>query len=627
VISGNDGEGIQTPEEPITITNNYIGVAADGATELGNAAAGVYIGSGSASNTIGPDNVISGNEDAGIRITDANDNGTTGNVVEGNLIGTNASGTAAVANIGGGVVIVEGASNNTIGGTSDATRNVISGNVGNGQDGVTLLSGAENNVVQGNYIGTNASGTGAIPNTVGVNLAFGATSDNTIGGTTTGAGNLISGNEFDGVIVNNSAGPNTVQGNQIGVNADGNPLGNGGDGIAISNSANTTVGGTASSAGNTIAHNVNGVIATFSNRGTGNSVRGNRIFANTERGIDLGNNGRTPNDDTPAGSEDDDDGVNRLQNFPVIQNTSYDGAANEITLTYEVPSQPGLSGDGASTYPIEVDIYRADGDDQEGETYLHTDTYTASNFNNGPTKTITFTPGASVSTSDQLVATATDANNNTSEFSNASNPLPVELASFAGTQTGSDAVALRWTTASEQNNAGFEVQRRRVELRSGETGQEASVSTEKWEKVGFVASKAESGTASQALSYRYVAEDLPVGTNEFRLKQVDLDGSATRHDAVTVELRMEEALRLGVPAPHPVQSRATLSFAVKEKQETTLRLYNTLGQRVATLYRGTPTAGETQTIQLSATDLTSGTYFLRLHTGNRTRTQRVTIVR
>ncbi len=81
------------------------------------------------------------------------------------------------------------------------------------------------------------------------------------------------------------------------------------------------------------------------------------------------------------------------------------------------------------------------------------------------------------------------------------------------------------------------------------------------------------------------------------------------------------------PAPHPVQSQATLSFAVKEKQETTLRLYNTLGQRVATLYRGSPTAGETQTVRLSATDLTSGTYFVRLQTGDRTRTQRVTVVR
>ena len=610
VISGNDGEGIQTPEDPITITNNYIGVAADGATGLGNADAGVYVGSGSSSNTIGPDNVISGNEDVGIRITDPNDNGTTGNVVEGNFIGTNASGTAAVANIGGGVVIVEGASNNTIGGTTDAARNVISGN---SQDGVTLTTGATNNVVQGNYIGTNASGTAAVPNAVGISIVSGGASGNTIGGTASGAGNVVSGNDNNGVSVLNSGGPNTVQGNQIGVAPNGNALGNGSAGIGLSNSGDVTVGGVASGAGNTIAHNFQGVRIWNATGATANTVRGNAIFANTELGIDLANDGRTPNDDAPAGSEDDDDGVNRLQNFPVIQNTSYDAGANEVTLTYEVPSQPGLSGSGASTYPIEVDVYRADADAKEGEAYLHTDTYTASNFNNGPTKTITFTPDVSVTTSDRLVITATDANGNTSEFGDASSPLPVNLASFEGTQTGSNAVSLRWTTASEQNNAGFRVQHKASE-------------DDRWQKLGFVESKADGGTTANARTYRFSTDALAAGTHQFRLKQMDLNGTPHTHKAIPVEVRMTQALRLAPPAPNPVRQRATVSFAVREKTETTMRLYNTLGQRVATVYRGTPPAGEQQTARLSASDLASGVYFLHLRAGDRTETQRITVV-
>jgi hypothetical protein len=86
-------------------------------------------------------------------------------------------------------------------------------------------------------------------------------------------------------------------------------------------------------------------------------------------------------------------------------------------------------------------------------------------------------------------------------------------------------------------------------------------------------------------------------------------------------------VRLTAPAPNPVQNRATLSFAVKEAQETTIRLYNVLGQEVATLYRGTPTAGESQRLDLSATGLSSGVYFLRLQAGGQTRTQKVTVMR
>jgi 5-hydroxyisourate hydrolase-like protein (transthyretin family) len=193
-------------------------------------------------------------------------------------------------------------------------------------------------------------------------------------------------------------------------------------------------------------------------------------------------------------------------------------------------------------------------------------------------------------------------------------PLPVELAQFSGTQTDASTVELTWSTAAEQNNAGFRVQHKASE-------------DDTWQKIGFVESKADGGTTSDSRTYQFSAEDLSAGTHQFRLKQVDLDGTPHPHKAIPVEVQMQQPLRLSTPAPHPVQSQATLSFAVKEKQKTTLRLYNTLGQRVATLYRGTPTAGETQTAQLSATDLTSGTYFLRLQTGDRTRTQRVTVVR
>jgi hypothetical protein len=198
-------------------------------------------------------------------------------------------------------------------------------------------------------------------------------------------------------------------------------------------------------------------------------------------------------------------------------------------------------------------------------------------------------------------------------YENTDGTLPVDLAGLSAQTDGSSAV-LTWTTASEANNAGFAVQHK-------------APTENAWTKRGFVESTATGGTTTEAQSYRFTAEGLSVGTHRFRLKQVDLDGTAHFSRTVTVELGLDQPVRLTAPAPNPVQNRATVSFAVKEAQTTTLRLYNVLGQQVATLYRGTPTAGEAQTVDLFTQGLSSGVYFLRLRAGERTKTQRVTVVR
>jgi hypothetical protein len=191
-------------------------------------------------------------------------------------------------------------------------------------------------------------------------------------------------------------------------------------------------------------------------------------------------------------------------------------------------------------------------------------------------------------------------------------PLPVELAGFDAAATEGD-VRLTWQTASETNNAGFEVQRQKE--KNG------------WTQVGYVESKASGGTTTETKSYQYTAKNLPVGTHRFRLKQVDLDGSSTPFDPLSVEVQMREAVILNAPAPNPVSSSAILSFAVKEPAETTIRLYNTLGQQVRAIYEGTPQAGERQRAQVDVSDLSSGTYFLRLSADGQTQTQRLTVVR
>ncbi len=193
LISGNLAQGLffVSGANGNIVAGNYIGTNVDGTAALGNAGAGMAIQS--SGNTIGGTapgsrNVISGNN-GGVNI-----NGTTavGNQVLGNFIGTNASGNAAVPNSNNGINISNGATNTTVGGSSAAARNIISGNV---QSGVRIQNvGTTGNNVRGNYVGTNAAGTGTVPNGLnGVEFGFAATG-NMVGGTQPADGNLISGN-------------------------------------------------------------------------------------------------------------------------------------------------------------------------------------------------------------------------------------------------------------------------------------------------------------------------------------------------------------------------------------------------------------------------------------------------
>jgi hypothetical protein len=143
--------------------------------------------------------------------------GTSNCVIAGNYLGTNAAGTADLGNGYQGVALETDAANNIIGGTTAADRNVISGN---DLAGVAVAHiGATGNTITGNYIGTNAAGTAAIANTFdGVFIRSNA-SGNTVGGTASGSGNLISGNTRSGVALD--AAGNTVIGNVIGLNAAG----------------------------------------------------------------------------------------------------------------------------------------------------------------------------------------------------------------------------------------------------------------------------------------------------------------------------------------------------------------------------------------------------------------------
>jgi hypothetical protein len=403
IVSSNTFEGIFIQQGVQTlIQGNYIGTDVTGTLDLGNGAQGVYVNAGSYNNTIGGTvagarNLISGNEGSGAFIA------STGNIVQGNYIGTNAAGDVAIGNGGPGIEIVN--SNNTIGGTTPGARNIISGNF---QQGIkTLFSSGTQNSVQGNYIGTNAAGTAAVGNEMeGVLLT---TPNNTVGGSTAGAGNLISGNLLQGIHISGSGvTQHTIQGNYIGTDGTGSaPIGNGLEGVLVESASENIVGATAAGeagAKNTIAFNGDIGVRVDGPGSIKNAIRGNSIFSNGGLGIDLTPvAGVTPND-----LGDGDTGSNNLQNFPVLISALSSGSNTTIQGT--------LNSAAASGFRIELFSNTAcdPSGNGEGQAFIG---FANLNTNAGGNGSFSLTVPTASLIGPFITATATDVNGNTSEFS------------------------------------------------------------------------------------------------------------------------------------------------------------------------------------------------------------------
>lgn len=388
LLSGNVGDGVSVTGTATgtVITNCWVGLNAAGTAALGNEGQGIDVG-GTNGAVIGPGNVASGNVFSGILLI----SGATGNTVTGNFVGTNPSGTAAIGNLANGI-IVSSSNGNTIG-----PGNVASGN---GTNGVRVRTGSSGNVVKGNAIGVNAAITAALPNMLeGVQVNDGA-HDNTIGGP--GADrNVISGNADNGVLFADATTTgNLLEGNFIGVNATASlAIPNAANGVDVRGSIGNTIGGTAAGTKNVIAFNAGRGV--FVETGTGNAILGNTISYNGGLGIDLGPVGVTLND--PG---DPDPGANLLQNFPVVSQvvlspntTEIHGSLNSLaSLTFRVELFASLgcdaSGYGQGQRPLgAVDAAT----DVAGDT------------------TFVATLGAALGP--WITATATDPSGNTSEFS------------------------------------------------------------------------------------------------------------------------------------------------------------------------------------------------------------------
>lgn len=436
-----------------TITGNYIGVNDNGSDTIPNYI-GIEILGGAHHNIIGgaaaaDRNIISGNSHIGLRLLQSGYN-----IVKNNYVGTDRTGSFALPNYDG--ISLEGLTQyNIIGGLTEAERNLVSGNVAYGIPLIGLDT--RYNEIKGNYIGTNAAGTAAIPNTYGILFDDGSRF-NKVGGYGQGEANLISGNSGYGVFIYNlgtmynevignligtdkngtAAVPNgngivcdgaaryhfidsnTISGNaqqgiavhiagtdghkitrnKIGVDFTGTlALPNGEDGIRIAEGCRSNIIGVAPDSGNIIAWNGGNGINIMTGADIYNKISGNSIYKNTGLGIELYFPGPNPND---AG--DMDTGPNMAMNYPVIQNVTYNDITGVSTVTGNLDTQNPqsatielfLSGDYSNGYG-------------QGQIYLTSVTpQTGGNF------TVTFNQPLTLS---KLCATATDAEGNTSEFS------------------------------------------------------------------------------------------------------------------------------------------------------------------------------------------------------------------
>ncbi len=364
LISGNADNGIYIGGVGTNynqVLGNFIGVNAAGTGKIGQGTHGILITQGASHNAIGNGtpggrNLIGGNAQVGVRIQDA---ATMSNTVQGNFIGTNLNGTAAIPNGLHGVELTYGTSGNLIGGRRLAGRgNLISGNYNHG---IVINFSAHHNVVAGNLLGPDVTGSYSLGNhPYGAIDITDAAHHNTLGGLQPDEGNIVSGNQTDGIALFDTS-DNQLIGNLIGLTMAGTAaLPNGGPGIFnVSGAVRTLL------MSNTIAYNPIGVWITEC---AGNTIAQNSIYSNTSKGI-----------------------VVEHSCAPVPQVT----AVTTVTLT------------GVTTPLARVELF-SDNEDQ-GRAYEGFTMADASGY-------FTFTKPAGFA-NPNVLATSTDVNGGTSEFS------------------------------------------------------------------------------------------------------------------------------------------------------------------------------------------------------------------
>jgi len=184
--------------------------------------------------------------------------------------------------------------------------------------------------------------------------------------------------------------------------------------------------------------------------------------------------------------------------------------------------------------------------------------------------------------------------------------LPVELISFTAHLDNRNLVLL-WSTASEVNNSGFQIESRTLD-------------TQNWTRHGFVEGN---GTTIEQQDYTFSLSDLNPGPHYFRLKQIDFDGAFEYHPEIEVFVNLAEDFSLSQAFPNPFKQSAQFSLTVRERQHVVVDLVNALGQPIQTVFDGILPAGLSQKMQIEGSSLIPGIYFYRVRGQNFQRSQQV----
>ncbi len=189
-----------------------------------------------------------------------------------------------------------------------------------------------------------------------------------------------------------------------------------------------------------------------------------------------------------------------------------------------------------------------------------------------------------------------------------SDPVPVELTSFTAI-TAKDEVELNWSTATETNNQGFQVEK----MNAAGT----------FEQIGYVAGF---GTTTEPKAYSFIDSKLDAGTYSYRLKQIDFDGSFEYSDVVEVEVSIPAVYSLDQNYPNPFNPSTTIKYSIAEDGFVKLAVYNMLGEEVATIVNTTQKAGKYE-VNFNASQLSSGVYVYRIEASNFTSVKKLMLLK
>ncbi|MFZ4622039.1 MAG: T9SS type A sorting domain-containing protein [Bacteroidota bacterium] len=188
-------------------------------------------------------------------------------------------------------------------------------------------------------------------------------------------------------------------------------------------------------------------------------------------------------------------------------------------------------------------------------------------------------------------------------------PLPVELTSFAASVKGST-VELRWSTATEVNNSGFDV--------------EKNVNGA-WKKLGFIEG---AGTSNAVHQYSYSDKAVSGSTVAYRLKQIDRDGKFSYSNTIeAVTALSANDYVMSQNYPNPFNPSTTFSFAAKNAERTTVKVYNLVGQEVAVLFNDVAQPNQLYTLRFDAKNLPSGIYLYSLRSASRNEVKKMMLMK